>query len=141
MVPPAGARALRYLLDSQIFVWHLTQPSRIPIDVEAILESPDSDLVLSLASIWELSIKSASGRLPLPRPTARFVAEGATARDIDILPITIAHLEAVESLPYHHRDPFDRLIVAQGMVENLTIISADAAFSQYEAPLLLVPRT
>lgn len=141
MVSPAGARALRYLIDSQIFVWHLAQPSRIPADIEAILESPDSDLALSMASIWELSIKSASGRLPLPRPTARYIAERAAARDIEVLPITIAHLEAVESLPCHHRDPFDRLIVAQSIVEHLTIISADSAFAQYEASLLVVPRT
>jgi len=86
---------MSYLIDSQIFVWHLAQPSRIPSEIEAIIESPESTLALSMATIWELAIKSASGRLPLPRPTARFIAECATARDIDILPITPAHVEAL----------------------------------------------
>jgi len=103
----------KYLLDSQIFVWHLTQLDRLPRPIEALIESRQSNLALSLASIWELAIKASSGRLPLPRPTTRFLLEQAAARDIEILPIERHHIAIAEQLPFHHRDPFDRMIVAR----------------------------
>lgn len=126
----------KYLLDSHVFLWHLTQLDRIAPRVEALLESNSSDIYLSLATIWELAIKAGSGRLPLPRPTTKFLLDQAAARDIAILPIAPAHIAIAERLPFHHRDPFDRMLIAQSIAEGLTLVTADVAFEAYPVTIL-----
>lgn len=129
-----------YLLDSQVWVWHLTSPERMSDPVRALIRAGGSDLALSHASVWELSIKAAAGRLALPRPTAPFLIERARQRDIGLLPIERHHIEVVEQLPFHHRDPFDRMLVAQCITEGRTLITADVELKAYPIELVLAAR-
>jgi PIN domain nuclease of toxin-antitoxin system len=95
-----------------------------------LLES-EADLLLSVASLWEIAIKVSIGKLILTQPYDVFMRRQLTDNDIKILPINLAHLGAVSTLPFHHRDPFDRLLIAQAMIEQLPIVSVDAAFDVY----------
>lgn len=140
MVSADRPLSTKYLVDSQIFVWHLTQLDRLPRALEALIESRQSYLALSLASVWELAIKAGSGRLPLPRPTTRFLLDQAAARDIEVLAIEPAHIAIAEALPFHHRDPFDRMIVAQAIAEGMTLITADVELEAYAVPVLLAAK-
>lgn len=102
------------------------------------LEDSETRLLLSLASIWEISIKYGLGRLPLPEPP-RTLFSARVARDgIGLLPIEVHHAAHVAELPHHHADPFDRLLVAQAQLEDLTLVSADRKLTAYTLDLLLL---
>jgi PIN domain nuclease of toxin-antitoxin system len=100
-----------------------------------LLES-DADLLLSVGSLWEISIKVSVGKLTLAQPFDTFVPQQLADNDIEILPISLAHLGVVSTLPFHHRDPFDRLLIAQAMLEQMPIVSADAALDAYSVKRL-----
>jgi PIN domain nuclease of toxin-antitoxin system len=89
-----------------------------------------------MASCWEMAIKASLGKLRLARPVERFVSEQVTANGFTLLNIELRHTAKVEKLPFHHRYPFDRLLIAQAMTEKLTIVSADSAFSDYGVKVL-----
>jgi PIN domain nuclease of toxin-antitoxin system len=95
-----------------------------------LLES-EVDLLISAACLWEIAIKFSIGKLTLPNSFGNFIPSQIYKNDIQILPVTLPHLEKVSTLPFHHKDPFDRLIIAQSIVENLPIISSDGAFDLY----------
>ncbi|MGH8069034.1 MAG: type II toxin-antitoxin system VapC family toxin [Candidatus Entotheonellia bacterium] len=97
---------------------------------KALLEA-DNELWLSIASLWEITIKLRLGKLTVGMPIEVLMTEHLTRNAIDILPITVAHLIALSTLPLHHRDPFDRLLIAQAMVEQAPLVSADPAFDAY----------
>lgn len=122
-----------FLLDSNIVVWLDHKPGRLPASaVRQILSAPQ--LFLSAVTAWELGIKQSLGTLTLLRPVSDFLQiHGMTE-----LPVTIRHGEAVRNLPLHHRDPFDRLLVAQAMVEGLVLVTSDKRLAQYGIPILLV---
>jgi PIN domain nuclease of toxin-antitoxin system len=121
------------LLDSNIVVWLDQKPNRIPASVlEQIRTSPR--VYVSAVTSWELGIKQSAGGLTLTRPVSEFVRSEQMVE----LPITIEHGEAVLSLPLHHRDPFDRLLVAQALAEGLTLVTSDRMLAQYSVPVLLV---
>ena len=124
---------MSYLLDTAAFLWFITGDRKLSASARIVLEQTNDDFYLSLASIWELAIKSNLGRrLELPRPFAEFVDIELQAERIQILNIELAHLKRVADLPYHHRDPFDRLLIAQSQVEDIPVITSDAAFDSYE---------
>lgn len=120
------------LLDTQVFVWALADTDRMPARAWPILRDPSQHLLLSVASAWELAIKSALGRITLPGGVQAFVAEGCRRTGVQLLGIDLAHLAEVERLPHHHRDPFDRLLVAQARVEGVALLSFDASLDAYE---------
>ena len=91
---------------------------------------------MSLASVWELAIKTGNKKLALTDPLDAFVGKWTIAYQIDVLPIDTAHALAVIGLPDHHRDPFDRILIAQALVEGITLVSADAKFTAYSVPIL-----
>lgn len=131
----------RFLIDSNVFYWLADDPRRIPAAVRARLDDPDEQLYLSHASIWELCIKSALGKLPLPAevvadPVSGFRQAAARAR-MELLSIDLHHSVAVLRLPHHHRDPFDRMLIAQAIEEDLTLVTSDRIFERYEALKLL----
>jgi PIN domain nuclease of toxin-antitoxin system len=95
-----------------------------------------ADLSFSMASIWEILIKVQAGKLKFPRPAGRYVIRKLAENRIEILPITIDHLLALERLPLHHRDPFDRMLIAQSMEENIPVITADRVFARYPVELI-----
>ena len=123
---------MSYLLDTSAFLWFVTGDRKLSMLARRVLEESSDDIYLSLASIWELAIKANLGRgLELPRPFAEFVDIELQAEQIRILNVELDHLKLVAGLPLHHRDPFDRLLIAQSQVENIPVISSDAAFDNY----------
>ncbi len=100
------------------------------VDAKNLLEA-DVDLLLSVASLWETAIKVSIGKLMLPDAYDKFIPQQVTLNNIEILPISMAHLAIVAVLPLRHRDPFDQLLIAQAMVEQVSIVSADVIFDSY----------
>jgi PIN domain nuclease of toxin-antitoxin system len=121
-----------FLLDTDVFVWALAAPDRVPEAFWRPLRDPHVTLRLSVASAWELAIESALGRIHLPGDVRSFVADGCRRTGVELLPLDLSHTAEVERLPHHHRDPFDRMLVAQARVESMTLLSCDAAFAPYE---------
>ena len=130
---------MRLLLDTHCWLWLQTAPGRFPPDLLETLAAPSSRRHLSAASAWEIAIKHALGKLPLPEPPAIYVPERMRLSGFEGLAVTHAHALAVAVLPPHHRDPFDRILVAQARVEGLTLVTADAALESYEVPMVRVP--
>lgn len=127
---------MRCLVDTHVWLWMLTAPERIRGKAAEVIEDTGSELLLSAASSWEIAIKYAIGRLPLPEAPESYVPARMHASGVEGLPITHSHALRVASLPRHHEDPFDRLLVAQAQLEALTIITADAALTRYDVPVL-----
>ena len=123
------------LLDTHAFLWFVTGDRRLSRASRAALEHEDARLLLSAATVWEMAIKSSLGRLSLPGPLQDYLAEKA-AEGFDLLPVDWLHAAAVERLPFHHRDPFDRLLVAQALVEGLPIVTRDRVFRKYGAQVV-----
>ena len=126
---------MKYLLDTEVWLWSLSEPDRLNDETRNLLARSGEELFLSAASSWEIAIKSALGKLPLPEPPASYVPKRMEAQGIRALAIEHSHALRVYALPHHHRDPFDRLIIAQAEAERMTILTADAAFRQYSAML------
>ena len=128
---------MRLLLDTHVFLWLQTEPERLR-EHRAVVEDPDTELLVSAASAWEIAIKHALGRLPLPESPATYVPTRVQAIRATPLAVQHDHALAVASLPLLHRDPFDRLLVAQALVLGVTILTADSILEQYPARTLLV---
>lgn len=121
---------MRLLLDSHAFLWFVANDRRL--DATALEAIVDAERVfVSLATCWEFAIKAGIGKLRFPVRAAEFFSRESAVNGFDLLPIELAHIEAVESLPLHHRDPFDRLLIAQGLAEDLTLVSAETLFDRY----------
>lgn len=122
----------RVLLDTHVFVWALASPERLGPTAWKVLEDPSMDLALSVVSAWELAIKSARGKIDLPGGVRGFVAEGCRRAGVTLLGVDLAHVAKVAELPDHHRDPFDRLLVATALTESMMLMSYDRALDAYE---------
>lgn len=127
---------MKYLLDTSVWLWSLTASERLNKKGRELLASGREELYLSAASSWEISIKSALGRLQLPEPPARYVPKRLAAQGIRPLSITHTHALAVSELPAYHNDPFDRLLIAQAQSEAMVILTADRAFEPYAVEIL-----
>lgn len=114
----------------------MLSPSQLSVTALAAIQNPQNRIFLSLVSAWEMSIKSGLGKLNLTQPIEPFVENQARCNRFEILPITLPHIAAVERLPQHHRDPFDRLLIAQSISEAMVLISADRAFAPYPVSVL-----
>lgn len=118
------------LLDTHIFIWFVFEAPQLSRPAKDRIETED-EVLLSIARVWEMAIKASTGKLVLPSPVEDFVAEQIERNDIQLLPIKMAHLALVSRLPFHRRDPFDRLIIAQSITEGMAVVSADKAFDAY----------
>jgi PIN domain nuclease of toxin-antitoxin system len=127
---------VRFLLDTHVWLWLLTEPARIRPDVLAELQESGSRLLLSAASSWEVAIKWALGRLTLPDAPATYVPSRMQRSGVEGLPIEHAHALRAATLPPHHRDPFDRLLVAQAQLESLPIVTIDTQFDAYDVSIV-----
>lgn len=127
---------MTYLLDTHVWLWMLTDPSRIRPDLLSEFREGRSRLFLSAASSWEIAIKWAIGRLPLPDQPASYVPTRMQRSGVEGLPVEHAHALRVASLPKLHRDPFDRLLIAQAQLEGLTIVTVDPAFDAYDVSVV-----
>ena len=124
------------LLDTNNFIWSDGKQSLLSPQVRAFMEDRRNRLFLSIASVWEMQIKAQVGKLSFQNSLPEVIREQQEQNGIEILPVTLAHVYALSELPSHHRDPFDRIIIAQARVENLIVLSADETFSQYSVQLL-----
>lgn len=119
------------LLDTCTFIWLCSAPGNLGALASQALDSPNSDRALSLASIWEISIKHHSGKLPLPEEPAIWIEEQLALQQIDVLPLQRAVIYRATALPPVHRDPFDRIIAADALQRNLTLVTPDRPFLEY----------
>jgi PIN domain nuclease of toxin-antitoxin system len=127
---------MRILLDTHIFIWMATEPERLSPKLTASIIDRQNTLFLSLVSIWEIQIKVALGKLDLMGDLATTVDTQIEENSIQILGIDLPHIYALSNLPAHHRDPFDRLLIAQSQVEQMTLATVDRAFDRYDIDLL-----
>jgi PIN domain nuclease of toxin-antitoxin system len=124
---------MKYLLDTSIFLWSLGAEHKLNQKARDLLSSSAAELYLSAASSWEIAIKYALGTLALPKPPSQFVPFAIGSLALRSLEISHFHSLAAGELPPHHRDPFDRMLIAQARLENMVLLTADRAFFKYEA--------
>jgi PIN domain nuclease of toxin-antitoxin system len=127
---------MKLLLDTHIFIWWADQPERLSPVALSALEDGANELLLSVASVWEMQIKIQLGKLNLSLPLRELVKDQQQTNDLTVSPVELTHVLALDALPFHHKDPFDRLLIAQSIAEGLTIVTADSQFSAYSVRLL-----
>jgi PIN domain nuclease of toxin-antitoxin system len=127
---------LKILLDTHCWLWMLVAPEKFSPAALELLSNTEHDLLLSAASSWEIAIKYALGKLPLPEPPSEYVPDRMRKSGVTGLPVEHRHALAVSTLPPHHRDPFDRLLIAQAHVESLPILSADLQLTRYDVEII-----
>jgi PIN domain nuclease of toxin-antitoxin system len=124
------------LLDTHAFLWFIMGSDRLSVPVRAVIEDAGNQKLVSMASLWEMSIKVSLGRLALAEPFDVLIPAQIHDSGFEILPILLEHVTAVSNLPMHHGDPFDRMLIAQGLVGRMPIVTVDAAFKGYPVQTL-----
>lgn len=127
---------MRILLDTHCWLWWITTPERLATEAQQFIEDGHNEIFLSAASSWEIAIKYALGKLPLPENPETFIPPRLIRDAIKPFPVNHAHALHVASLPLHHGDPFDRLLISQAQVERLSIMTVDRQFKAYEVDLI-----
>lgn len=127
---------MRLLLDTHVFIWWADDPEKLSPAALAALEDEANELVLSVASVWEMQIKIQLGKLKLSLPLKELIKNQQETNNLTVSPVALPHVLALEALPFHHKDPFDRLLIAQSIEEGLTLVTADSQFSAYSVKLL-----
>ena len=122
---------MKYLLDTHTLLWFLQGDKKLSDKARGLIDNSDNRKFLSIASLWEIAIKVSLGKLVLNKPFEKLFPEQLHFNRIEILDITADNLIKLTALPFHHRDPFDRLIIAQALVEELPVIGADVIFDAY----------
>lgn len=122
---------MRLILDTHAFLWWVADDAALPGAARRAIADPENECLVSAASAWEIAIKVSIGKLALGSDVRRFVPDQLSANAFEPLPISVAHGARVATLPFHHRDPFDRLLAAQALEERAAIVSADAIFRKY----------
>ncbi len=122
---------MKLLLDTHTFLWFIDGNPKLSGYARQLIGSPANERLLSVASLWEMSIKASMGKLKLDLTFEKIVSEHIEGNAIKLLQIAPEHLDILRSLPFHHKDPFDRLIIAQGQSEKMPIVSRDKAFHEY----------
>ena len=127
---------MKLLLDTHIFIWWADQPEKLSHAALSALQEEANELLLSVASVWEMQIKIQLGKLKLSLPLKELVKTQQETNQLNLLPVELKHVLALDALPFHHKDPFDRLLMAQSIEEEQTLVSADSQFSAYSVKLL-----
>lgn len=127
---------MRVLLDTHVLLWWRLDPARVTQAVQDLFTRPGTDLLWSAASTWEMAIKSGRGRLRLPEPVFVYVQRVIREERLTPLPVEHSHAATVETMPLHHMDPFDRLLIAQAQVEGVPLVTADPLLRSYGVPLI-----
>ena len=127
---------MKLLLDTHIFIWWADHPEKLSQAALSAQEVEANELLLSVASVWEIQIKIRLGKLKLSLPLKELVESQQETNDLKILPVVLTHVLALDALPFHHKDLFDRLLIAQSIEEDATLVSADSQFSAYSVKLL-----
>jgi PIN domain nuclease of toxin-antitoxin system len=124
------------LLDTSSFLWWVTGGTRLSDRARWAIEAPENRVFVSVASAWEIAIKAERGRLSLPMAAERYVPDLVRRFDFEVLDVRLAHALRAGALPIHHRDPFDRLLVAQAQLEDMPLVTADPAIGRYEVDVI-----
>lgn len=124
------------ILDTHVFLWWIADDPQLPDHIRSIISNSNNDLFLSAASCWEMTIKAQLGKLKLPDKPERYIPEQMAVNTVQGLPIQITHALHIYNPPCHHRDPFDRMIVAQSQVERLPIITSDPLIAKYKVRVI-----
>lgn len=127
---------MRALLDTHVLLWWITQDARLTETARSVIADGRNSVLVSAVSGWEIAIKAGLGRIELPQPIGAFLAEQLRVNQMDALPIQMSHALRVQELPPLHRDPFDRMLVAQAQLERLPILTADASIARYEVQVV-----
>ncbi|MEH2361344.1 type II toxin-antitoxin system VapC family toxin [Nostoc sp.] len=122
---------MNFLLDTHTLIWWSIDPVKLSQQVINLLDDQSNTLFLSIISVWEIQIKLQIGKLTLKMPLSELIKDQQEINDLQLLPIELTHIYALTNLPNHHRDPFDRLLIAQATVEQVPIVSIDSAFDGY----------
>ncbi len=122
---------MKLLLDTHTFIWWSLTPEKLSNRVSSLLADPSNDLILSVASIWEMQIKLQLGKLNLELPLRELIETQQRTNNLQLLPIQVSHVWTLENLPIPHKDPFDRILIAQATVEQHSLLSSDAIFDAY----------
>jgi PIN domain nuclease of toxin-antitoxin system len=127
---------MKVLLDTHAFLWWITDDQRLSLRAREIISEGENEVFVSAATGWEIAIKAQIGRLGLPTELQQFIVEQLKVNAIKSLPIEMRHALHISTLPAHHRDPFDRMLVAQAQLENLPILSTDPDIGKYEVTII-----
>jgi PIN domain nuclease of toxin-antitoxin system len=127
---------LKILLDTYIFLWAINDPERLSPPAAEAIQNLANKILVSIASAWEIAIKVSIGKFEMPVPVAGYLQRQLARHGFAILPIDFSHLAMLEKLPPHHRDPFDRLLIAQCVAEDATLVSVDSRFQGYAVKIL-----
>jgi PIN domain nuclease of toxin-antitoxin system len=119
------------LLDTHALLWFDQGDPALSRTAKLLIEDPANTIRVSIATCWEIAVKAGTGKLRFGLPANVYLADALVRNNFDLLDLTFSHVTAVESLPLHHRDPFDRILIAQAMAENVPLVSVDAAFDPY----------
>ncbi|MEL6460606.1 MAG: type II toxin-antitoxin system VapC family toxin [Cyanobacteria bacterium J06621_15] len=122
---------MNILLDTHVFIWSTANPERLSQTVTNLLTDTNNTWIVSIASVWEMQIKVQLGKLNLNSTLPELIDNQQQVNNLQILPIDLAHIYALNNLPSHHKDPFDRLLIAQSIVEQIPIASIDEVFDSY----------
>ncbi len=127
---------MKLLLDTHALLWFIGNDPQLSACARQGIENPEHDKFVSAASLWEIAIKLSLGKVKLPQPFGEVFPQQLEINGFDLLPISCAQLNQVVALPFHHRDPFDRLLIAQAMADDMTVVTRDPEFSKYASKVL-----
>lgn len=127
---------MKLLLDTHALLWWLDDDPRLSSRCRHAIANPDSAVLVSVATVWEIAIKAGLGQLDMPADLGAYLHRQVRKNHFDLLPVGFDHAVAVRDLPWHHKDPFDRLLIAQSRTEQIPIVSADAALASYDVVLV-----
>jgi PIN domain nuclease of toxin-antitoxin system len=122
---------MKFLLDTHAFIWWASNSAMLPPKVMSLFLDPANMLLLSVVSVWEMQIKIQLGRMNIGRPLRDLVEHYTNSSQMRLLPVELEHILALDNLPAHHKDPFDRLLIAQAVVEGASLVSGDSIFASY----------
>ena len=128
---------MKLLLDTHVFLWMNHSPEKFSTRCRELCEQAQDELYLSLVTPWEMQIKQQIGKLKIASPIAEMLEKNQQINRIQLLPITLEHILALDLIPLHHGDPFDRLLIAQSMVENMALVTADEKIRRYDVEVVL----
>jgi PIN domain nuclease of toxin-antitoxin system len=127
---------MKLLLDTHIVLWSAVEPDRLTDEARAAIEDGANDVLVSIVSAWEIAIKQSLGKLDLPRPAEQWLPDVLRKTGYDVADLGLGAALRVRALPWHHRDPFDRLLVAHALETGCTVVTRDDAFGSYGVPVL-----
>jgi PIN domain nuclease of toxin-antitoxin system len=123
---------MKLLLDTHTFMWWDSNPNQISSQTLSLLKKPENQVIVSLVSVWEIQIKTHLGKLELQAPLSEIILRQQTENGVSLLAIALPHILELDHLPWHHKDPFDRLLIAQSRCESAVLVSRDSVFKAYD---------